>query len=69
MTEQHSDLLDRARGLASARALIERETRELFADAIATGANVSAIALLLGMHRSTIYRRVDLDENRDPTRE
>ena len=57
MNERHSDLLDRARGLASAKVLIERATDELLTDALAIGANVSAVARILGIHRSSFYRR------------
>lgn len=64
MDEQDSDLLDRARGLASAKALIERATEELLTEAIVKCANVSAIAALLGVHRSTVYRRVEVEKVR-----
>lgn len=68
MNEQHSDLLDRARGLAAAQALIDRATAELLTEAGTTCANVSAIAKVLGLHRSTIYRRVDVEKSRKVTR-
>jgi len=56
MNEQHSDLLDRARGLASAKALIERAIKELIDQAIVSEIDVSALARSLRVHRSTIYR-------------
>jgi transcriptional regulator of acetoin/glycerol metabolism len=57
MNEHHEDLLERARGLAAAKAVIERATAELVAEAIVQNANISAIAATLGIHRSTICRR------------
>jgi transcriptional regulator of acetoin/glycerol metabolism len=59
MNEHQDDLLERARGLAAAKAVIERATAELLAEAIVQSANISAIATTLGIHRSTIYRLID----------
>ena len=61
MDDHHDDLLERARGLASAKVLIERATSELLAQALAESANMSAIATTLGIHRSTIYRRIEIE--------
>lgn len=56
MDEQHLDLLYRARGLASATALIQRAREELIAEALASSVDLSALSRALGVHRSTIYR-------------
>lgn len=59
MNEQHSDLLDRARGLAAARLLIEREIDVFIRDATDAGLNMTALARVLGLHRATLYRRLE----------
>jgi transcriptional regulator of acetoin/glycerol metabolism len=64
MNEQHTDLIDRARGLASAKALIECATDDLLVDAVTFGGDISAIASLLGTHRSTVYRRTQVSSVR-----
>lgn len=56
MNEQHSDLLDRARGLAAARALIDRAIEDLIDEAMVSEIDISALARSLRVHRSTIYR-------------
>jgi DNA-binding IclR family transcriptional regulator len=56
MDVRHSDLLDRARGLAAARALIERAVVDLINEATATDIDVTALAHALRIHRSTVYR-------------
>lgn len=57
MNERHSDLLDRARGLATARALIEHAIELLVVEAVEREDDcVSAVARHLQLHRSTIYR-------------
>lgn len=60
MDEQHSDLLDRARALAIAKALIEREIAALIEETMdSEGADInrSEMARVLGLHRATLYRR------------
>ena len=57
MNDQHSDLLDRARGLASAKALIEREIAALVGEARDSTVDISALARVLRVHRSTLYRQ------------
>lgn len=61
MDKHQSDLLERAVGLPAAKALIDRATDELLAEAVLSTANLSALATVLGIHRSTIYRRVPKD--------
>ena len=56
MDEQRSDLLDRARGLAAAKALVERAVADLIDEATTASVDVSALARALGLHRSSIYR-------------
>ena len=56
MNEQHSDLLERARGLAAAKALIDAAVAELVDDALRNGVSRTALASALRVHRSTVYR-------------
>ena len=63
MGDDDLDLFDRARGLASARALIDHAIDDLIAQALASGVDMSALARSLRVHRSTIYRRVPVDHD------
>jgi transcriptional regulator of acetoin/glycerol metabolism len=54
----HHDLLDRARGLATAKALIDRAIQELIAEAAAAELDITALSRALAIHRSTVYRNM-----------
>ena len=58
MNEETSDLLDRARGLAIAKALIDRAILDLIMEAAASDQDITSCAKALGVHRSTLYRRL-----------
>lgn len=52
-----SDLLDKVRGLAAARDLLDRALDEAVADAVASGMHRGELARALGVHRATFYRQ------------
>jgi transcriptional regulator of acetoin/glycerol metabolism len=58
MDQLHLDLLDRARGLSSAKALIDRAIQELIAEAVSAEIDITALSQALAMHRSTVYRNM-----------
>lgn len=66
MNQDHSDLLDRARGLATMRSMMERETESLLQEALAARIDVSALSRALGVHRATIYRRAAVPSAASP---
>ena len=57
MKEDCSDLLNEVRGLEAARALIDRAIDLAVAEALDTGVSRTELALVLGIHRATLYRQ------------
>lgn len=57
MDETHSRLLDEVRGLVAARALIDLALDERITDCVDSDVDRTTLAYLLGIDRSTLYRR------------
>ena len=64
MDEHNSELLESARGLATAKALIDRAIKDLVCEAIESDVNISSLASVLAISRSTIYRHADAEAAR-----
>ncbi len=57
MDEATRSLLDEARGIVACRAFLDRALDEVVGRCIEAGADRSAVAHILGVDRSTLYRR------------
>lgn len=57
MDETQSRLLDEVRGLVAARTLIERALDERVDECIEAGLDRTSLAHVIGIDRSTLYRR------------
>lgn len=57
MDDHQRRLLDEVRGLVAARSLVDDALAASVRECIAAGVDRSAVAFLLGIDRSTLYRR------------
>ena len=57
MDEAQRRLLDEVRGLVAARTLIDNALEQKIADCVAADLDRSMLAYVLGVDRSTLYRR------------
>jgi hypothetical protein len=57
MDENRSGLLDEVRGLVAARSLLDNTLAARIAECIGAGVDRSTLANVLGVDRSTLYRR------------